>query len=317
MAEQSKSSKAGIIVALALLFAGSAGFNIYQYIQSTKTIEAQATTIQEKETEIEEQSSQIKKQLTQIDSIADALDVVRQEKEALGLDVSALEEQITQLQADRDYYARNFIKPSERKRLENTIANYKALLQDQENKLQQITATRDSLFSENTSLKQDIVSIHDTINLLEGINEKQEKRIEKGSKLFASDSKVTAIKNLEKGKEKYDENQEYRAKDMLHSKIEFQILPNNTAETGNKDVFVQVIASNKEVVHDMQNGSGNFIVDDEEKVYTVAQTIFYRSGEYNDVSLVFSNPDELMKGLYQIKVWCEGIVIGTGEFKIK
>jgi hypothetical protein len=66
----------------------------------------------------------------------------------------------------------------------------------------------------------------------------------------------------------------------------------------------------------MNKGGGEFESDGQNLIYTVKQNIMYNR-ESKKMSLIVDKPATLTIGSHQVKVWCEGKVIGTGSFTIK
>ena len=229
-------------------------------------------------------------------------------------------EQIEKLKIDRNYYARNFIKPSVRKQMENTIANYKDLLKEQEKTILELTASRDSLYSENTTLKEEIVHINDTILELEKIQHDQEEELKIGRRLKVTGLKVFAIKKPGKGKKKYEQNQTYKKKDLVQTYLEFNIEPNPIALIEQKEIYVQVLDADKKVVFNMDKGSGKFTIEKEsgskEMTYTIKQNITYQRTDQK-LTMTFENPTQYQTGEHTVRVWCEDAIIGTSTFKVK
>ena len=318
--EAPKQNKGGrnLLIILAVLLLG---LNIFQFWWSTQNEKAKNQIISEKETIITEKNTVIDSQLLEIDSIASSFEKIKAEKEALGLDVSSLEEQLEKIRKDRNYYARNFIKPSVRKEMEATIKNYKNLLNEQENTINNLTATRDSLFKENVVLKEEMTHIHDTILELEKIQHDQEEELNIARRLKASGINITAVKNPEKGKTKYEATQIYRSKDLVHTQIKLNIDPNPVALIEQKEIYVQILDPDKKVIYNNDKGSGTFTIQKDESnsrdiKYTVKQNITYKR-KTETLDLTFENPTEYSSGIHTVHIWCENIVIGTGTFTVK
>lgn len=318
--EKQNQGKVGksLLILLALLLIG---LNIFQFWWYQKQNNEQKEIIVEKNNLLEEKSTLIDSQLAELDSLTASFERVKAENEALGLDVSSLETQLEKIRKDRNYYARNFIKPSVRKKMEATINNYKNLLLEQEEKINALTADRDSLFKENFSLKEDINQINDTILELEKIQNDQEKQLKIARRLKASQIKVTAIKNKEKGKTKYDNEQEYRSKDLEQTQIEFIIEPNKLALIEEKEIYVQVLDKDKKVIYNNDKGSGVFNIqkkDDkkEELIYSMTDNLTYQRKTVNK-KFIFENPVKYEPGTYQVRIWCEDAVIGSSTFTVR
>lgn len=314
---QKKGGK-GLLIILAVLLLGLNAFQFWWYQKQNK---ANNLVLTEKTNEIEEKNSQINSQLAELDSLTVSFEKIKAEKVALGLDVTSLETQLEKIRKDRNYYARNFIKPSVRKEMQATIENYKNLLLDQEEKIATLTADRDSLFKENTFLKEEMTHINDTIIELEKIQHNQEEQLKVARRLKASEIKITAVKDKEKGKTKYENDQEYKAKDLEQTQIEFVIEPNKLALIEEKPVYVQVLDASKKVIYNNDKGSGVFNVEKyadktEELIYSMTDNITYQRKKISK-KFIFENPAKYTAGKYYVRIWCEDAIIGSSSFTVK
>ena len=255
-------------------------------------------------------------QISKLDSIQAKLEEIVAEKESLGEDVAALEATIEKLKNEKNYLARNFLKPSVRREMEAKIVNYEGMLNKQDQELLVLRARNDSLNKYTVILKEEIVVKQDTIAALEQVREEQREEIEKGRVLRADKFKVTAVKNPKKNKLKYSDSQIYRNKDLKQTQIEFEISPNAIALIGEREVYVQIITPDNDIMHDENKGGGKFTIDDEEKKYSVKQNIMYDKNA-QDVKLIFEKPADFNSGRHKIRVFCEGHNIGSGEFTVK
>ena len=103
---------------------------------------------------------------------------------------------------------------------------------------------------------------------------------------------------------------------MVHSKIDFEISSNPIADIGEREIFVQIISPDENIIHDMDKGSGTFLVNNIKTIYSVKQNIMYdRKNQL--VNIIFDRPEDYDEGEHKVKIWCENEVIGRGSFTIK
>lgn len=311
--EVKKSSGKGLFIGLIVfLLAG----NILQFILGYQKNQEQDELISQQKNGLDSLNKEKTEFLARITQLEFDLESAIKEKELLGIDVESLKEDLSKLRKDKAYYSANFIRPSVRKEMDAKIDNYELMLNEQNVEIRSLKVRNDSLYKNTIELKNVIVSKQDSILNLEKLKQEQQTELTKGRTLKATNFSVTAIKSLDKSKTKFEPSQVYKDKDMVQVQIDFEIGSNPIAFVEEKSVFVQVISPSKEILHDMAKGGGKFDIEGKEATYSIKQNIMYNR-ESKKISLIFDKPTTLTVGSHQIKVWCEGKVIGSGNFTIK
>jgi len=136
-------------------------------------------------------------------------------------------------------------------------------------------------------------------------------QLKKGAKLqaygFSSQALRMKVNNTTTETEK--------AKNAIQLRSSFTIGENSIASPGRKSVYLQVIAPNGDVLHNKPNA----------KMDTDAGPVFYsdkKDVDYNnqaiDLTIYYDlKGQELLRGNYKVKIYCEGLVIGTDSFTLK
>lgn len=311
--EKKKSGGKGILIGLIVLLLG---LNGAQFFMNYKKGQEQNEKLTAQASKIEEMDATAKEQMSKIDELIAKAEALQAENEELGIANEDLDAEIGALKKTKRYYAKNFMKPSVRKAMEAKISNYELMLNQQNEKIRQLKARNDSLFKETIVLKDTINTLGDSILELDRVNHDQADELRKGRILQAKEFKIIAVKNPDKNKIKYSDDHLYKNKDMKQTQLEFEIGSNPIALIEEKQVYVQIISPDKEIIHDMNQGGGNFTVNDEEKIYTVKQNIMYNR-DSQKLSLIIDKPADYTTGTYKINIWCENEVIGKSSFFIK
>jgi hypothetical protein len=311
--EQKSGSGKAILIGLAgLLLVG----NIGQFAWNSKTTGEKEAVITAKQTNIDSLETEKAAHLTQINQLETDLKMAIEEKEKMGLDVADLDAKLQKLIKDKNYYIANYIKPSVRKDMEAKIANYTVMLKQQEDEIRVLKAKNDSLYRYNGELKNVIVSKDDSILQLAKIKQEQAQELEKGRALTANGFKVTAIKNPDKNKMVYEATQIYKDKDIVQAKIDFEIGANPIANIEEKQVYVQILSPSNDVLYDNAQGGGSFQAEGKTMNYSIKQNIMYNRST-KQMSLIWDKKNALTAGNHQVRVWCEGQMIGKGSFAVK
>lgn len=313
MPEKENKKGKGILIGLIALFLILNGVQFFLNYQKDKTQEAQIT---EQASQIEVMSSEAKEQLAKLESLESELKIAKDQAEQLGLNVEDLEAEIEAINQTKNYYLKNFMKPSVRREMNAKISNYEAMLNQQNEEIRKLKANNDSLFKETIVLKDTINTLGDSISLINQEVTTQAEELRKGRVLKANSFKITAIKNPEKDKTKYSSDHEYKSKDFVQTKLDFNIESNPIALIEEKEIFVQLISPDNEVIHNIEQGGGTFTVSEKKKLYTVKQNIMYDRST-KELSLIIDKIVDYESGTYKINVWCEGEIIGKSSFTIK
>lgn len=142
-------------------------------------------------------------------------------------------------------------------------------------------------------------------------SEEKSVQLKKGAKLqaygFTSQALRMKVNNTTTETEK--------AKNAIQLRSTFTIGENTIASPGRKSVYLQIIAPSGDVLHNKPNT----------KMETEAGQLFYsdkKDIDYNnqaiDLTIYYDlKGQELTRGNYKVKIYCEGLVIGTDSFTLK
>ncbi|MGA0558239.1 hypothetical protein ACO2Q8_16385 [Larkinella sp. VNQ87] len=294
----------GILAALNLLL-------LYFYYQERQTNKLQQTTLADKTQEM-----LITK--ARLDSISTQLDAKISEIQSLGGQVDSLLKVKEQLEADK----RNLrnVASFDAKKYEGKIREYLALLGEKDKEIEQLkeensilTSQNQTLTEENTSLKNERQALADTVSRYSEQNRELSEKVTLASALKAENLVVNAINR--RGKE--SDGGEYRARRIEKVKISFRLATNPLAQENEKEIVLRILDPSGSVISDMATGSGQFIFNGQEMVYTAKQTITYDNSS-QQVTFIYGRGNIPFKeGAHQIELYSEGFKIGQGEFTVK
>ena len=170
------------------------------------------------------------------------------------------------------------------------------------------------LSDENKNLRSGIDSLSEAKFNLETDNRLKSTILEAAAILKAINLKYYRIK----GSGKPVEETVFRKGRMDDLRICFDLLENIVAKGGSKDIFLTIFTPDHKEIMDMNKQSGYFTFEEKERVYTIRKTIEYERST-QEVCMEFAQPENLeyVKGIYTIKVFCEGFEIGAGRFEVK
>lgn len=166
-----------------------------------------------------------------------------------------------------------------------------------------------ALTSENKKIKTDLTQVIDKNTQLSKDKENLDNKINSASVLIAF--KVTGIGVKAKGGGKKEEVVT-KAKKVEQLRVSFTILENSLAKAGSREVYVRVAGPDERVISD----GSEFSYNGKRIVYTLKKEVDYQR-KATEVVLYWPKKEELKTGIYNIDVFTDGILIGSGLFKLE
>lgn len=102
-----------------------------------------------------------------------------------------------------------------------------------------------------------------------------------------------------------------RVKDVVKFKIDFAIVKNITAETGERTLYVRITKPDNDIL--TKNTSNTFPYENRNLTYSIKKYIEY-TGEEQDVTVYWNVEEYLYAGSYRIDIFTDGNLIGTQTF---
>lgn len=185
-------------------------------------------------------------------------------------------------------------------------------LKEEKNRLFRVV---DSLSAQNqlltTSLDSTSVALEERTRLsdsLKNTNQNLSTKVDKASRL-----KVTSLVGegvIVRNSGKIVENDNNRRVDQIRTC--FTLTANELAETGEKNMYVQVYNPENELVGDgivVQHEGGTM-------VYSASSKVYYENEELDVCILAAANEDKLLEGNYKVYVYNDTMLLGTASFTL-
>lgn len=141
--------------------------------------------------------------------------------------------------------------------------------------------------------------------------EESQQQVKKGSQLQAYSIQSEALKQrLNNSMEITD-----RAKNAVQFRSSFTLSENVLSNAGRKNVYLQITGPDGQVLQ----GSSNFVTDTENgsTAYSQRKEVDYQN-QALDLTIYYElKGEEASKGTYKVRIYCEGILIGTDSFTLK
>ncbi|WP_162339727.1 hypothetical protein [Cyclobacterium salsum] len=244
-----------------------------------------------------------------LDSMTFQLDLRIQEIEKLGGNVDSLIRIKEQLIRERQIETNR--SASEIAALNERIDGYSGLLKEKDTDIIKLREQNQQLFSENIELKSSKAEVEEEVVKLNIKADELEEKVTVASQLKAENIVVAAVNS--RGRERIDE---FRNRQLSKLKVSFSIAENKVAPEGLRDVFIQVLTPNDQVIFDIAKGSGTFELDGKEVFYTSRQDFIFNNSQ-QQLTYYYEKGSDYPSGLYTVRVYAEGAEIGSSTFEVK
>lgn len=176
----------------------------------------------------------------------------------------------------------------------------------------------DSLNTLNYKLTSDLETTNTKLTQTQGERDQYKTEAEKSAEQVKKGSKLQAY-NFSSGGLKMKLNntteESNKARNVVQIKSAFTISENPITPAGTKTVYMQVITPEGKT---LQSSSGNIITTDSGSVpYSDKKDIDYQNQRIDMAIYYRLNGEELTKGNYKVKIYCQGQLIGSDSFTLK
>lgn len=104
-----------------------------------------------------------------------------------------------------------------------------------------------------------------------------------------------------------------KVKDIVKLKINFSIVKNITAETGERTLYVRITKPDNDVL--TKSPQNTFPYENRELAYSIKKYIEY-NGEEQAVTVYWDVEEYLYAGTYRVDIFADGTLIGSQSFKL-
>jgi predicted nuclease with TOPRIM domain len=297
--QNQKNSRKGVIIAIIVILLIINGVQLFLRMRDNKQHEAEKTAvIQEKD-----------QAMSSLDSLRSELQVRYDEIAKLGGDTTSLGEAIRSLNTElRNTRSRS------RREINRIKQDYSLLLTQKDKEIAELREQAEILFNENRGLKNTIVEREDSILRLKSVRSELAEKVAVASTLKAENIDIAYIDD--RGRERNDNDNEFKARRVDKIKVNFGIGENNVAKIETKEVMLRIVEPEGSTLHDVSTGSGTFEANGEEMYYTAKQSFLF-DNKRPRLTFVYGKGSEFKKGVHTAELYAEGVKIGEQKFTIK
>ncbi len=286
------------------------GILIYMNYQKKEKTEEQAEVIRVKNSELENQ-------INVYEALKADFERQSQELQAMGLENDSLETKITAIAADLDEL-RGFRNKSyslaDQRRFRDKAAALETQLKEKDSQIALLKQDNEVLTTENTDLKTTKTTLSDSLSTVKSTNKVLTDKVKVASRLEAQNLNVNIINS--RGKEKDDNDNEYRARRVDKIRVVFNLAKNDVATQEPKTVYLRLIEPDGAALYNLSTGSGSFQIEGADMYYTAKRDFVYDNTQ-QQLSFVYDKDAAYKKGKHTIELYTDGFMIGTTTFTLK
>jgi DNA repair exonuclease SbcCD ATPase subunit len=294
-----KSNRNAIIIACLSVVIVVQAIKIYLDSKEKQTINTDLTSTKQELATTEQRLREISSELDQ--RIAEIT--------KLGGNVADLEKAKADIEAELNRSRR--ATGQEIKALKDKVEGYEMLLKNKDEEIDKLKNVNKELLTENTTLKTQKNVLGDSINRLSQSKDELATKVEIASQLKVENFRIVALND--RGKER---TSPFKARQVEQLKVEFNIAENNVAPIEGKKIMIRVIDENNQVLFDVARGSGTFLINGKEEFYTAAQEILFDNTKQK-LSFLYDKGSEYAEGTYNLEVYTDDYMMGSGQFVVK
>ena len=190
-------------------------------------------------------------------------------------------------------------------RLKKELQTVKAVMRSYVVQIDSLNRANEKLHRENTRVRQQIEVATQQISTLEEEKKNLSDKVTLASQLDATGIRVAA--HSKRGKETT------KVKDAVKFVIDFTIVKNITAQTGERTVYVRILKPDGEVL--TRDVSQTFAYENTRLEYSIRKQIEY-TGEEQSVTVYWDIEEFLSAGTYTAYIFADGVMIGERDFTL-
>ncbi len=187
-------------------------------------------------------------------------------------------------------------------RLKKELKTLREVLKDYTRQIAELSHENESLKQENSVVKERIRNANKQIDNLSSEKEKLSEKVSLASQLDATNIRITLLRkngretdNLKKAKQ---------------IKVNFDIAKNITSSTGSKVVYVRILQPDMESLR--KSDTNLFKYENREITYSMKRE-FEFTGKETSLEMYWNIEETLQEGEYNIFIFVDGNMIGTGK----
>ena len=299
-----------LVVGLLVVLLSINGILFYMNHQKSQQVGEQEEVIKVKDSELENQ-------IKVYETLKADFERQSEELQAMGLANDSLEAKIAAINADLiklQGFRNTSFSLADQRMFRQRATSLEKQLRQKDQDIAKLKEDNEALFGENTQLKTAQNQLSDTISTLKSNNLSLTEQVAIASRLQAEKIAVNIINN--RGKEKDDNDAEFRARQVDKIKISFNLAKNDVAPKETKEIMMRLIEPDGAALYNLATGSGSFQIDGENMYYTAKRDFVFDNSEQK-LSFTYDKDADYKKGQHVVELYTDGFMIGKTTFVLK
>lgn len=257
-------------------------------------------------------NQQIAATLANLDSVSAELDQKIDTIALLQGDVNSLYILKNEIEAERQRLARsNQVAWQQIEAIRAKVDFYKKLLLKKDAEIKKLKSVNSYLLTENTDLKVEKEGLKDSLSTFRQKTNLLGDKVKIASRLFARNIQIETANT--RGKKTIGTRFKTRRVKKLY--IHFNIVKNDVASLGGKDIYLRIIDPKRSVILDNTSNNNTFKLGAENLFFTLTQKILFDNSEQR-VSFEFDKKTSYEKGVYQVELYTPEGKMGETRYTI-
>jgi len=296
--KENKSNRAVVVILVVMIaLLGITGvFLTVKYVQSSKRIEALESENVRLNDHVNEREAELERISTELDSLK-SFGLIPQST------VDSLQSIITELEADLEQAKKQRIVVPGSGGTSKRIAELEAEVENWRQKWTTMEAERNKLLDENKKLTGDVNAANQQNQDLQMRNRDMQQKLDLASGLKIMGATLTGYREKKNGEKLYEE----KVKRMAGMEVQFSIMENVIAESGDRTAYIVITGPNKKVLAESSDNTFEYLGI--EKVYSVSKEFYYGNKEI-ELTADFKTSEKLASGEYRAEVFIDGALAG-------
>lgn len=274
---------------------------------------AKEETVQ-KEQELQSKSTELEDQIKKFEALKGDFERQSAELQQMGMTNDSLEARVAAINSDllklKSFRASSF-SVADQKKFRERASSLESVIRRKDAEIVKLKEDNQALFGENTELKTKQNVMTDSISTLKSTRRELAQKVTLASRLATDKIKINIITT--RGKEKDDDEAEYRAKRVDKVKITYSLARNDVAEQGTRQVYLRLIEPDGSTLADQ--GGGTFPMEGQEQPYTAQSEILFTNSS-TPYTFVYAKGAPYKEGKHTVELYSGGFLIGKANFTL-
>ncbi len=191
-------------------------------------------------------------------------------------------------------------------RLKKELKTVRAVMRSYILQIDSLNQINQALTTENKEVKKKYSEATQQISTLSQEKKNLKEKVTLAAQLDATNIRVTPLNK--RGKENY------KVKNVTKLAINFTLVKNITATTGERTIYVRITKPGNEVL--TKSASDTFSYENQQISYSIKKYVEY-TGEEQQVTVYWNVEEFLQAGTYHVYLFADGTMIGSQAFDLK